>query len=310
MTVDHQGTRETVTADHYVAAMPVEQLRALVSPALAAAEPRLSADPPAAHALDERDHVLPAPRRADPRRPHDLQRLRLGADLDLPAPVLAAHRLRAAGRRARRRDPLGRRLRLGAARRGARARSPRSAPPTRSRPRSGRSSRTTSTTAGTSSSTTPTSHSAFLDEDITFPNPSAAANAEPLLINTAGLVGRPARRGDARAQPLPRLGLRAHLHRPRDDGGRQRGGAARGQRASSTPPTRAPRAATSGSCREPALFGPARALDRMRWKLGHRPAKPPLRVTADGGLEPVGLAGRLLVRCAAAGARPGCRRPR
>ena len=28
--------------------------------------------------------------------------------------------------------------------------------------------------------------SAFLDEDITFPNPSAAANAEPLLINTAG----------------------------------------------------------------------------------------------------------------------------
>jgi hypothetical protein len=47
---------------------------------------------------------------------------------------------------------------------------------------------------------------------------------------------------------------------------------------------------------EPAIFGPARLLDRVRWKLGHRPAKPPLRVTADGGLEPVGLVGRLTLR--------------
>jgi len=47
---------------------------------------------------------------------------------------------------------------------------------------------------------------------------------------------------------------------------------------------------------EPALFGPARLLDRVRWKLGHRPVKPPLRVTADGGLEPVGLVGRLTLR--------------
>ena len=47
---------------------------------------------------------------------------------------------------------------------------------------------------------------------------------------------------------------------------------------------------------EPSIFGPARALDRVRWMLGHRPAKPPLRVTADGGLEPVGLAGRLALR--------------
>jgi hypothetical protein len=47
---------------------------------------------------------------------------------------------------------------------------------------------------------------------------------------------------------------------------------------------------------EPAIFGPARALDRIRWELGRRPAKPPLRATADGGLEPVGLAGRLLFR--------------
>ena len=47
---------------------------------------------------------------------------------------------------------------------------------------------------------------------------------------------------------------------------------------------------------EPSIFGPARALDRVRWLLGHRPAKPPLRVTADGGLEPVGVLGRLALR--------------
>jgi hypothetical protein len=34
----------------------------------------------------------------------------------------------------------------------------------------------------------------FLDPDIEFPNPSRATNAEPLLINTQGLVGAPAGR--------------------------------------------------------------------------------------------------------------------
>jgi hypothetical protein len=47
---------------------------------------------------------------------------------------------------------------------------------------------------------------------------------------------------------------------------------------------------------EPAIFGPARLLDRVRWQLGRRPAKPPLRVTADGELAPVGLVGRLTLR--------------
>jgi hypothetical protein len=39
-----------------------------------------------------------------------------------------------------------------------------------------------------------------------------------------------------------------------------------------------------------------RLLDRVRWSLGRQPVKPPLRVTADGGLEPVGLVGRLTLR--------------
>ena len=96
-------------------------------------------DPPPAHALDERGHVLPAPRRADPGRAHHLQRLRLGADLDLAASVLAAHRLR----RPRATDTSAASCRstcpIGSARRDARARWPRSAAPTRSRPRCGRS---------------------------------------------------------------------------------------------------------------------------------------------------------------------------
>jgi hypothetical protein len=37
--------------------------------------------------------------------------------------------------------------------------------------------------------------------------------------------------------------------------------------------------------REPALLAPARLLDRARRRL-RRPARPPARVTAQGGLEP------------------------
>ena len=54
---------------------------------------------------------------------------------------------------------------------------------------------------------------------------------------------------------------------------------------------------------EPAAFAPARAVDRLRWKLFHRPAKPPLRVTPEGRIEATGplaagllRAGRLLGR--------------
>jgi hypothetical protein len=61
-------------------------------------------------------------------------------------------------------------------------------------------------------------------------------------------VGEPARRGHADPQPLPRVGLRPHPYRPRDDGGRQRGRAARST-ASSRRRARAPVAARCGSCR-------------------------------------------------------------
>ena len=40
--------------------------------------------------------------------------------------------------------------------------------------------------------------------------------------------------------------------------------------------------------REPAAFAPAQGARPLRWKLFHRPAKPPLRVTDDGGVEATG----------------------
>jgi hypothetical protein len=137
--------------------------------------------------------------------------------------------------------------------------------------------------------------SAFLDEDITFPNPSAAANAEPLLINTAGSW---ADRPEAVTR-VPNLFLASDFVRTYTDLATMEGANEAARRA-----VNGILAATRSNARrcdlwklsEPALFGPARLLDRVRWTLGRRPVKPPLRVTADGGLEPVGLVGRLMLR--------------
>ena len=105
---------------------------------------------PAGHALDERDHVLPARGPPAGARPRDLPRLRVGADVDLAASVLARLRLSGDRRRA-----VARHLRVaapGAADgqgRGARAR------PRRSAPRSGANCRTTSRTRWTGSRSSP-----------------------------------------------------------------------------------------------------------------------------------------------------------
>ena len=109
------------------------------------------------------------------------------------------------------------------------------------------------------------------------------------------LMGRPARRGHAHPEPVPGVGLRAHPHRPGHDGGGQRGRPARGQRDPRRDRSGAPRC---GVWRppEPRAFGPARALDKVRWKLFHRPAKPPFEVTADGELRPSGVGGARAAR--------------
>ncbi len=47
--------------------------------------------------------------------------------------------------------------------------------------------------------------------------------------------------------------------------------------------------------REPKVLAPARTLDALRWKLFHRPARTPLRVGGDGGVEPRNLLSRALL---------------
>ena len=84
------------------------------------------------------------------------------------------------------------------------------------------------------------------------------------------LVGRPPRRGHAHPEPVPRLRLRAHAHRPGDDGGRQRGGAAGGQRD--------PR-------RDPLLRAPLRGLARCASRAR---SPPPARSTACAGSSSTG----------------------
>ena len=44
--------------------------------------------------------------------------------------------------------------------------------------------------------------------------------------------------------------------------------------------------------REPAVIAPFRMWDRLRWRLGRRPAKSPVRVTPAGELEPTGPVAR------------------
>jgi uncharacterized protein with NAD-binding domain and iron-sulfur cluster len=136
---------------------------------------------------------------------------------------------------------------------------------------------------------------AFLDPAIEFPNPTQAANLEPLLVNTAGSW---ADRPDAVTR-IPNLYLASDYVRTHTDLATMEGANEAARRAvngileaSGSP---APRCQI-WPLHEPAAFAPARALDRLRWKLFRRPAKPPLRVTAEGRLEATGPLAAGLVR--------------
>ena len=131
----------------------------------------------------------------------------------------------------------------------------------------------------------------FLDPAIEFPNPTEATNLEPLLINTAGSW---ADRPDA-ATRIPNLFLAADFVRTHTDLATMEGANEAARRA-----VNAILAATGSSApecpvwrlREPPLLAPFRTLDRLRWKLGKRPARPPVRVTEAGAVEPAGAVAR------------------
>src|SRR3954447_26481394 len=135
---------------------------------------------------------------------------------------------------------------------------------------------------------------AFLDPAIEFPNPTQAANLEPLLVNTAGSW---ADRPDAVTR-IPNLFLASDYVRTHTDLATMEGANEAARRAVNG--ILDATGATAPRCKlwklqEPAAFAPARAVDRLRWKLFHRPAKPPVRVTPEGRIEATGpLAAGLL----------------
>jgi uncharacterized protein with NAD-binding domain and iron-sulfur cluster len=144
----------------------------------------------------------------------------------------------------------------------------------------------------------------FLDPAIEFPNPSAATNLEPLLINTAGSW---ADRPEA-ATRIPNLLLAADYVRTTTDLATMEGANEAARRA-----VNAILAATGSRekpcelfpLREPPVLGPARALDALRWRLFHRPARAPLRVAADGGVEPRNVLARATLAAGAVRRRLG-----
>jgi uncharacterized protein with NAD-binding domain and iron-sulfur cluster len=144
----------------------------------------------------------------------------------------------------------------------------------------------------------------FLDPAIEFPNPSEATNAEPLLINTAGSW---ADRPEA-ATRIPNLLLAADYVRTHTDLATMEGANEAARRA-----VNAILAATRSRAqpcevfklREPPVLAPARRLDELRWRLFRRPARAPLTVTSDGGVEPRNLLGRATLAAGAVRRRRG-----
>ena len=156
----------------------------------------------------------------------------------------------------------------------------------------------------------------FLDPAITFPNPTEAANLEPLLINTAGSwADRP-----GVTTRIPNLLLAADYVRTNTDLATMEGANEAARRAVNAILDRtrleAPRCAVY-TLPEPAVLRPARKLDELRWRLFHRPAKPPLRVAggrrARAGGPALARRARRRVAHAAAGSltrsRPASRQP-
>jgi uncharacterized protein with NAD-binding domain and iron-sulfur cluster len=125
----------------------------------------------------------------------------------------------------------------------------------------------------------------FLDPAIQFPNPTGATNLEPLLVNTAGSW---ADRPEATSR-IPNLFLASDFVRTNTDLATMEGANEAARRAVNAildvTGSRAARCKV-WPLEEPSVFASARKLDRLRWRLFHRPARSPLKVTADGNLEP------------------------
>jgi uncharacterized protein with NAD-binding domain and iron-sulfur cluster len=140
----------------------------------------------------------------------------------------------------------------------------------------------------------------FLDEAIEFPNPSGATNAEPLLVNTKGSW---ADRPDAVTR-LPNLFLAADYVRTYTDLATMEGANEAARRAVNgilDATHSGERRCELWPLREPPALKPLRALDTLLWRL-RRPA-PALRVSAAGEVAPSGPVGRAALAAARVVAR-------
>jgi uncharacterized protein with NAD-binding domain and iron-sulfur cluster len=125
--------------------------------------------------------------------------------------------------------------------------------------------------------------SSFLDPSIVHPNPTEAANLEPLLINTAGSWSD---RPDASTDRIDNLFLASDYVRTHTDLATMEGANEAARRAVNAIIEHSGSSATPCSVwrlQEPPIFAPFRALDRLLFKLG-RPARTQIRVE-DGRVE-------------------------
>ena len=139
--------------------------------------------------------------------------------------------------------------------------------------------------------------SSFLDPSIVHPNPTQAANLEPLLINTAGSWSD---RPDAATERIDNLFLASDYVRTNTDLATMEGANEAARLAVNAILERS--GSSAEPCQvwklcEPPLFAPFRALDKLLFKLG-RPPRPQIRIR-EGRVEaarPLALGARLAQR--------------
>lgn len=137
-------------------------------------------------------------------------------------------------------------------------------------------------------------HSWFLDPAIQFPNPGSTTNLEPLLINTTNSW---ADRPDA-VTAIPNFFLAADFVRTATDLATMEAANEAARRAVNgilDATDSAAKRCRIWEPREPAVLAPFRRLDRLRWEMGRRVAKPPVRVNEKGELESTGPLGRAIL---------------
>jgi hypothetical protein len=129
-----------------------------------------------------------------------------------------------------------------------------------------------------------------------FPNPIAATNLEPLLVNTAGSWtdrpdAGPPQRANANAAAIGNLYLAADYVRTHTDLATMEGANEAARRAVNA--VLDDEGSGDERCgvwplHEPELFAPARALDLVLFKLGLDP-RPPAEITPDGRVDRAGM---------------------